>query len=122
MDFDRKISSDNSLDYLLDSSVKQPEEKTVRRKKLSEMSDTEKKAHYDDEIARLEEKLKQAKEKRNKIGNVTDKQRNHALILFGSHFITQEQLYEWYQLPSKERDKAIREYALSLKSKLDKGV
>ena len=112
-----------SLDYLKDDYVKKNnKEQTVRKKKLSEMTDTEKKAHYDDEIARLEEKLKQAKEKRNKIGNVTDKQRNHALILFGSHFITQEQLYEWYQLPSKERDKAIREYALSLKSKLDKGV
>lgn len=122
MDFNRTTPSGNSLDYLRDSSFSKTEEKpqeTVKKKRLSEMNDTEKKAHYDDEIARLEEKLKQAKEKRDKIGNVTDKQRNHALILFGSHFINQEQLYKWYQLSPKERDKAIREYALSLKSKLE---
>ncbi len=122
MDFSRTTPSGNSLDYLKDSSFSQTERKTqetVKKKRLSEMTDTEKKAHYDDEIARLEEKLKSAKEKRDKIGNVTDKQRNHALILFGSHFINQEQLYKWYQLPPKERDKAIREYALSLKSKLE---
>lgn len=122
MDFNRTTPSGNSLDYLKDSSFLQTEkqtQETVKKKRLSDMTDTEKKAHYDDEIARLEEKLKSVKEKRDKIGNVTDKQRNHALILFGSHFITQEQLYNWYQLPPKERDKAIREYALSLKSKLE---
>ena len=122
MDFNRITPSSNSLDYLKDSSIEQTEkqtQETVKKKRLSDMTDTEKKAHYDDEIARLEEKLKSVKEKRDKIGNVTDKQRNHALILFGSHFITQEQLYTWYQLPPKERDKAIREYALSLKSKIE---
>lgn len=122
MDFSRTTPSGNSLDYLKDSSILQTEkqtQETVKKKRLSDMTDTEKKAHYDDEIARLEEKLKSVKEKRDKIGNVTDKQRNHALILFGSHFITQEQLYKWYQLPPKERDKAIRDYALSLKSKLE---
>jgi len=122
MNFDNGFVPGNSPDYLRDNSISKTEEQTketVRKKRLSEMTDTERKAHYDDEIAKLEEKLKQAKEKRDKIGKVTDKQRNHALILFGSHFINQEQLYKWYQLPPKERDKAIREYALSLKSKIE---
>ena len=83
------------------------------------MSNDEKRAHYDDEIARLKARLKKAEEKRNRIGSVTEKQRNHALILFASHFITREKLAFWYQLPPKERDKAIREYALKLHRHLD---
>lgn len=92
---------------------------TDKKKKLADMSNDEKRAHYDDEIARLKTRLKKAEEKRDRIGNVTEKQRNHALILFASHFITREKLAAWYQLPPKERDKAIREYALKLHRHLD---
>ena len=92
---------------------------TDKKKKLADMSNDEKRAHYDNEISRLKARLKKAEEKRDRIGSVTEKQRNHALILFASHFITREKLAAWYQLPPKERDKAIREYALKLHRYLD---
>lgn len=114
-------SGHNSMDYLKDSYLKKTET-TDKKKKLADMSNDEKRAHYDEEIARLKEKIRQAEEKRDRIGSVTEKQRNHALILFGSHFITREQLFEWYQLPAKERDKAIRDYALKIKNQLKEGV
>lgn len=110
----------NPLDYLKDSYTEKAVQ-TDKKKKLADMSNDEKRAHYDEKIARLKEKIRQAEEKRDKIGNVTEKQRNHALILFGSHFINREQLFEWYQLPAKERDKAIRDYALKLKTHLENG-
>ena len=108
--------SQSSKDYLLDRSV-QKDNQTDKKKKLSDMSNDDKVAYYDTEIDKLKEKIKQAEEKRDRIGNVTEKQRNHALILFGSHFISKEQLYEWYQLKPKERDEKIRQYALEVKSK-----
>lgn len=113
-----KENKRNPFDYLQENSTVETVQ-TDKKKKLSDMSNDEKRAHYDSEIARLKEKIRQAEEKKNKIGNVTEKQRNHALILFGSHFINREQLFEWYQLPAKERDKAIRDYAISLKNKLN---
>lgn len=110
---------DFNKDYLIDESVrkKQQDSQTDKKKKLSDMSNDEKVAYYDTEINRLKEKIKQAEEKRDRIGSVTEKQRNHALILFGSHFISKEQLFEWYQLKPKERDEKIRQYALEVKNK-----
>lgn len=110
---------DFNKDYLLDESVKkkQQDSQTDKKKKLSDMSNDEKVAYYDTEIERLKEKIKQAEQKRDKIGNVTESQRNHALIAFGANFISKEQLYEWYQLKPKEREKAIRDYALDIKTK-----
>ena len=110
---------DFNKDYLLDESVrkKQQDSQTDKKKKLSDMSNDEKVAYYDTESNRLKEKIKQAEEKRDRIGSVTEKQRNHALILFGSHFISKEQLFEWYQLKPKERDEKIRQYALEVKNK-----
>lgn len=108
--------SNSSNSYLLDSSVRK-EQETDKKKKFSDMSNDEKTAYYDKEIERLKEKIKQAEEKRDRIGNVTEKQRNHALIRFGSHFISKEQLFEWYQLSPKERDAKINEYAQEIKTK-----
>lgn len=109
---------DFNKNYLLDESIKeQLDSQTDKKKKLSDMSNDEKVAYYDTEIERLKEKIKQAEQKRDKIGNVTESQRNHALIAFGSHFISKEQLYGWYQLPAKEREKAIKAYALNIKAK-----
>lgn len=107
-----------NADYLRDPSLdaEKPQE-TDKKKKLSEMSNDEKIAHYDAEIERLKEKIKQTEAKRDKVGNVTESQRNHALILFASHFISREQLYEWYQLKPKERDQRIKDYALEVKAK-----
>ena len=108
---------DFNKDYLLDESVREKQRQTDKKKKLSDMSNDEKVAYYDTEIERLKEKIKQAEQKRDKIGNVTESQRNHALIAFGANFISKEQLYEWYQLKPKEREKAIRDYALDIKTK-----
>ena len=108
---------DFNKDYLLDESGREKQRQTDKKKKLSDMSNDEKVAYYDTEIERLKEKIKQAEEKRDRIGSVTEKQRNHALILFGSHFISKEQLFEWYQLKPKERDEKIRQYALEVKNK-----
>ena len=106
-------------DYLLDESVKKERQnrQTDKKKKLSDMSNDEKVAYYDTEIERLKEKIKQTEKKRDRIGNVTESQRNHALIAFGANFINKAQLYEWYQLPAKEREKAIKAYALDIKEK-----
>lgn len=95
-----------------------PERKPVtdKKKRVSEMSDEEKKIYYALEVAKLEKRLQSAKAKHDKIGNVTEKQRNHALIVFGSRFLTREQIYEWYQLPAKERDEEIRKYADKIKA------
>lgn len=112
------IFKENPFEYLMEKPIEKNVQ-TDKKKKIADMSNDEKRAHYDAEIARLKEKIRQTEEKRDKIGNVTEKQRNHALILFGSHFINREQLFEWYQLPVKERDKAIRDYAISLKNKLN---
>lgn len=117
MDFSKNHTSLDS-DYLKDPTVKEDiDSNTDKKKKMSDMSNEEKKAYYDAEIEKLKEKLKKAEEKKNSIGNVTEKQRNHALIRFGSVFITKEQLSEWYQLKPKERDQKITEYALQIKEK-----
>lgn len=117
MDFSQNHTSYDS-DYLKDPTVKTDADSTTdRKKKMSDMSNEEKKAYYDAEIEKLKEKLRKTEEKKNSIGNVTDKQRNHALILFASHFLSREQLFEWYQLKPKERDQKIREYALQVKEK-----
>ena len=110
---------DFSKDYLLDESVKKEQQssQTDKKKRLSDMSNDEKVAYYDTEIEKLKEKIKQAEQKRDRIGSVTKSQRNHALIAFGANFIGKEQLYEWYQLPAKEREKAIKAYALDIKTK-----
>ena len=109
---------DFNKDYLFDESVKKERQnRQIRKKKLSDMSNDEKVAYYDTEIERLKEKIKQTEQKRDRIGNVTESQRNHALIAFGANFISKEQLYEWYQLPAKEREKAIKAYALDIKEK-----
>ena len=91
-------------------------EETDKKKKVSEMTLEEKKAYYAAEVEKLEKKLESKKAKLERIGNVTDKQRNHALIVVGSQLVTQEQLYTWYQLPPKEREKAILEYAKNIKA------
>lgn len=91
------------------------EEQTIKRKRVAEMSLDEKKVYYDNQAKKLREKLKKIEQKKENMTNVTEKQRIHALIVFGSQFLSREQIFNWYQLRPKERDAAIKEYADSIK-------
>ena len=109
--------SNSSASYLIDDSVKN-EDTTDKKKKLSDMSNDEKEAYYDAEIERLKMKLKKVEAKKKSITTVTKNQRTHALCTVAGAFISDKQIFEWYQLPAKEREAKMRAYGLELKNRL----
>ena len=105
------------------SSAVQEEQKTDKKKKVGDMSNDEKRQYYDQEIARLKEKIKKAEQKRDKVGNLSEKSWVHVCCSIAGTLIDRDFVADtWYQgMNAKDRERAIRDYAKELKEAAIKG-
>jgi hypothetical protein len=105
------------------SSAVQEEQKTDKKKKVGDMSNDEKRQYYDQEIARLKEKIKKAEQKRDKVGNLPEKSWVHVCCSIAGTLIDRDFVADtWYQgMNAKDRERAIRDYAKELKEAAIKG-
>ena len=105
--------------YAPDKEVPKTDKKKIRAK----MSNDEKRSYYDAEIARLKEKIKKTERKRDHIGNISEKSWAYVCCSIAGTLIDRDFVADtWYQnMGAKEREKAIREYASSLKEAAEKG-
>lgn len=96
---------------------------TDKKKKLGDMSNDEKRNFYDAKIRRLKEQIEKAEQKRNNVGNLSEKSWTHVCCTFASTLLDRPFVADkWYQgMTAKEREKAIREYAKRIKDAAIKG-
>lgn len=108
---------------IFQGSVKEEAKETDKKKKLGDMSNDEKRDFYDAEIRRLKEKIRKAEQKRDSVGNLSEKSWTHVCCSFAGTLLNRSFVAdEWYQgMSAKEREKAIRDYAKAVKEAAIKG-
>ena len=114
---------DSGAFSMSDFQTAKQEEKTDKKKKGGDMSNDEKRQYYDNEIARLKEKIKKAEQKRDRVGNLPEKSWVHVCCSIAGTLIDRDFVADtWYQgMSAKDREKAIRDYAKELKEAAIKG-